>query len=643
MNFQEAIENLFSFGNSAEAILLGGILFITFLLGMLLWFLLAHLPQRSRSKKGIKMLTSQLDSLDKDHKELLEKHTVQSAKVQRLEEDAAKNEILLGERETKLAQIRQLYTHLETERDRNYSLAEAANRELSELKNLIKIEQVEARESIEKEERARTERDEALAKVEAMKGLIEEMETDRHAAELHYEESKRVLSEAQQELQEAKSALDALQKQFELTHDKLQLATEGKDENLLTELLNLESELIRIKGDKTELESKLHAYQSLEVDVKRLREERDRLQSLLQKIEKQKEELDSRLQQQSNMEQQLTDIFVEDEMLEHILSETRSVMESEGFYTVIDKTKIIEDVDFLTENLNQPQETTQSRSLEAADVEINLVEATEEEEESMSRALHQAENAMNLQGFFGEIEEAVLLESTNLIELDEEMKMERALDESAAVFEKSNFFNEIKAEELMEDLDLFELQLQQEPEPQARGLEWTEATPMVELSDEEEAAMKYALDSAEIAMQEEGLYGNINIDQQLQHIQEEGETDMEKDMKESVANNGLELTLLAEINQLLPSAEGRVNDDLKKINGIGTSIEATLHRLGIRTFEQIAHITEPVFVGRLTAALGLPSGSIERDQWVYQAKQLLTKQKINDLTKDIDLHKLFKK
>lgn len=67
-------------------------------------------------------------------------------------------------------------------------------------------------------------------------------------------------------------------------------------------------------------------------------------------------------------------------------------------------------------------------------------------------------------------------------------------------------------------------------------------------------------------------------------------------------------------------------DDLKKIKGIGASIEQKLNALGIYTFEQIANFTpeDENLVGDIIAFF---PGRIERDEWVQQARTLKKNQK----------------
>lgn len=74
------------------------------------------------------------------------------------------------------------------------------------------------------------------------------------------------------------------------------------------------------------------------------------------------------------------------------------------------------------------------------------------------------------------------------------------------------------------------------------------------------------------------------------------------------------------------SASASEKDDLKKIKGIGTSIEQKLNALDIYTFDQIANFTpeDEHVVGDIIAFF---PGRIERDEWVQQARALKKSQK----------------
>ena len=61
-------------------------------------------------------------------------------------------------------------------------------------------------------------------------------------------------------------------------------------------------------------------------------------------------------------------------------------------------------------------------------------------------------------------------------------------------------------------------------------------------------------------------------------------------------------------------------DDLKVLNGIGPVLEQTLNEHGIRSWEQLAALTDAE-VATVNDAIQFP-GRIERDRWVAQAKEL---------------------
>ena len=63
-------------------------------------------------------------------------------------------------------------------------------------------------------------------------------------------------------------------------------------------------------------------------------------------------------------------------------------------------------------------------------------------------------------------------------------------------------------------------------------------------------------------------------------------------------------------------------DDLKAIKGIGPKLEALLHEIGVRTYEQITSFP-PAYISELDDFLSF-SGRIERDDWVGQARELAT-------------------
>lgn len=63
-------------------------------------------------------------------------------------------------------------------------------------------------------------------------------------------------------------------------------------------------------------------------------------------------------------------------------------------------------------------------------------------------------------------------------------------------------------------------------------------------------------------------------------------------------------------------------DDLKRISGIGPSIENKLNGIGIFTYQQISKFT-PKDMTDITDLITFFPGRIERDNWVQQAKNLV--------------------
>lgn len=79
--------------------------------------------------------------------------------------------------------------------------------------------------------------------------------------------------------------------------------------------------------------------------------------------------------------------------------------------------------------------------------------------------------------------------------------------------------------------------------------------------------------------------------------------------------------------QLLLSSVGvssiESKDDLKKIKGIGSVYEGKLNELGIFTFEQVSKLSDEA-INALEDLTSFP-GRVEREDWIGQAKNLLSK------------------
>jgi predicted flap endonuclease-1-like 5' DNA nuclease/predicted nucleic acid-binding Zn-ribbon protein len=76
-------------------------------------------------------------------------------------------------------------------------------------------------------------------------------------------------------------------------------------------------------------------------------------------------------------------------------------------------------------------------------------------------------------------------------------------------------------------------------------------------------------------------------------------------------------------------------EDLKQIRGIGPFIEKKLHKIGVYTLRQIANFTKDD-IARATDLIKYFPGRIERDQWIFQAKEIM---RVRD--KNLELIKKF--
>lgn len=71
---------------------------------------------------------------------------------------------------------------------------------------------------------------------------------------------------------------------------------------------------------------------------------------------------------------------------------------------------------------------------------------------------------------------------------------------------------------------------------------------------------------------------------------------------------------------LFPTTDDVAVDDLKRIKGIGPVLERKLHKLGVKSFAQIAAFTDDD-IGKVDQVLNF-KGRIEREDWVGQARNL---------------------
>ena len=77
---------------------------------------------------------------------------------------------------------------------------------------------------------------------------------------------------------------------------------------------------------------------------------------------------------------------------------------------------------------------------------------------------------------------------------------------------------------------------------------------------------------------------------------------------------------MAEVAARTAGTGPRVDDDLKKIHGVGPKLERLLKQMGITSFAQVARF-EANDIATVTAALDAFPGRIERDDWMSSAAE----------------------
>jgi predicted flap endonuclease-1-like 5' DNA nuclease len=434
MNLQQILSNLFSFGNSYEAIVFSVILVLTLLFGMLFNYLLFAGPAFKKRRKEISDLKSEMETAQAKIKLSEEKYSVQVSKTKRLEEDATKVQVTIDDLNQKNNTYKNESAQLQFEKETMQRRAENAEKEINELKNLYKISQDENLENEERLSKLIKEKNETLSKFEELKNVLEEIDRERHDN------------------------------------------NDNVDENTLK---NAE----------------------LKAGSERLAQEKEQLNAEINRL---------------NVE-----VHDKEEKVLETLKELSVVKQA------------------LIEQELKNEKNQQNQNLE------NVEQALNESEPNVD-PMYQDELIIPM-----DREEDVVVEV-----------------------------------EAMEELPLI-------------------AKDEAELINEESSAAAQTEDNAIDSNQQEKM--------------------------------------LKDVLELIGQSNAEQPDNLKLINEIDTDLELKLLGFGIETFEQISKLSEETVNQKLCKLLNIKDKTIDRNQWAAQARQLLIKQKISNLTKDINLNKLFKK
>jgi len=195
MNFQEILNNIFSFGNSYEAIVFSLILIITMLLGVFFTYLVFAGPALRKKRKAIDELQSDLEIANSKVKLNEEKYTVQVSKSKRLEEEITKLQVQTEDLLQKNNQYLNENNQLQFEKESLEQHAENTEKEILELKNLYKISLQENSTAADRFVMYSAEKNEALSKLEDYKNLVEQLEKERNNTEGTDEVTKKLISD----------------------------------------------------------------------------------------------------------------------------------------------------------------------------------------------------------------------------------------------------------------------------------------------------------------------------------------------------------------------------------------------------------------------------------------------------------------
>ena len=205
----------------------------------------------------------------------------------------------------------------------------------------------------------------------------------------------------------------------------------------------------------------------------------------------------------------------------------------------------------------------------------------------------------------------------------------RTIVEQYKLLQRDN--DRIKAEMLSEKAKPFSMITKQKEEIK----ELKTKNEKLELLKQEYDALKGVYHSEKKAYQSE-IMELKNTDQVLKSEIERHYRDMDRIHKENCS-------LIKEVEELKSEAKREIKppplpikkiykkDDLKQIRGIGPAIEKKLNNIGINTIEQISKMTLRD-IKDVTEKIKFFPGRIERDNWVFQAREILrvTRRKMPD-------------
>ena len=257
---QEAFIKLFNQADPILYIILG----VSFLLGLLVWALAAHLPAYRKNKKLVFSLENNISNISKEKKAISERLTVTSARLNRTKEELETSEANLKEKQEitdqQKSKITIIANQLELYKDHARNFKESKEKLMEEYQSLT------------------TMNSNLKEKAEELKSIIKDVEKEKSILEEKSAKAIEALNDTQKKLKNNTGDPKTTNK------------PEGKLKNALKEIAELEKSIVNLENNKETSERENQDLNNqitlLKKQIKELEVERSNLNAQLQQYPK---------------------------------------------------------------------------------------------------------------------------------------------------------------------------------------------------------------------------------------------------------------------------------------------------------------------------------------------------------------------
>ena len=613
MDLNQILQDLFTFNSRDEALAFVLLLVLTFFLGILLWSLFFHIPQRSRLRREKRSLEKRVKELEFVQEDLTELNRKQGDKIRLIEPalDEAREKLGDSLEQQEVLQTRNRELNMDNLR-KNTRIA-ALEEEVGQFNQQYKVLQNDLAEARKGAEAAKQKASEASTKAEALKGIVEEVEAEKQRLEQRVQGDEFRQKELMQQVQEQLRSQERLRTELQGALQALE-QSEDRQADLRQALELRQNRLAQLEQERLGLEKRLNEQADVLYQIQR------QYNQTKHQLEHYALEADLRLEQAAAFEARLG------RQLELVANNPlRGIWLGE-----IPEHELIEDGDKVQEALAQEVlETGEEEGLQL------VLEWEAGEWDKMEAYLDWAKASLRRPGFFQDIEASGLLlrEVEDLNFASEAERFEHIADQAKAWVQRSVLFQDLEAEALLEDEAAWEANLAEVIPLEVWDIEAVEARAWDEGASLAVERLDASWELAQQALLQAGLYAETLPNEAF--IEAQGAEAVEAlSIDTQKYPTELERAVVAELGRSLPRASEFQRDDLRQIQGIGPFIERRLNHLGIYTFEQIAAFRAD-FIPKITAAIGFAEDAIYRDQWLEQAKDLLNRRRAQLLGEDL--------